>query len=228
MEEIEVKLRNTTPFCRLSQEFPNIRIYRWCSSAIDYVELYGDEKDLALAGKRMEGVSEELHSRVLSTTSEKKHATEAISCRCTVENSSIRSAETMNLLWEGPAIYEGGNEYLKLISFSPSDMSEFFDFVTKDGEAEIIKKRKIMPDTLREIYTLSLADVLGGLSQKQITYLRDAIGMGMFASPRKVMVEDLARIHGVTKSTMQEHLNKARNKLIIAMEPYLNLFLHSI
>lgn len=227
MEEIEVKLKNNTPFCVLSQEFPDIRIYRWCSSVIDYVELYGAEKDLVLARMRLEQVTEELHSQVLSNTIEGRHVTEAIACRCSVDNSTIRTAETMNLLWEGPAMYEGGYEFLKLISFAPQDITRFFDFVTRTGEAEVTKKRRIMPDTLREIYTLSLSDILGGLSRKQMTYLRDAIGMGMFSSPRKIMVEDLAKVHGISKSTMQEHLNKARNKLIIAMEPYLNLFLHS-
>lgn len=227
MEEVEVKLRNDTPFCILSTEFPGLRIYRWCSSVIDYVELFGEENDVRRADKRLKEVTADLHSRVVSSTSESEHAATAISCRCTIGNSTIRIAESMNLLWEGPAIYEGGYEFLKLISFSPDDLTRFFNHALENGEAEITRKRQIQPDTLREIYTLSLSDILGDLSQKQLSYMRDAISMGMFSSPRRIMVEDLARMHGISKSTMQEHLNKARNKLIVAMEPYLNLYMHS-
>ena len=49
----------------------------------------------------------------------------------------------------------------------------------------------------------------------------------MFSSPKKVKIEELAKKHGLTKSTMQEHVNKAKNKLIQSIEPYLTLYIHS-
>ncbi|EQD36244.1 Bacterio-opsin activator, HTH domain protein, partial [mine drainage metagenome] len=79
-----------------------------------------------------------------------------------------------------------------------------------------------------EIYSISLSNILGGLSLLQLKYLRDAIAVGMFSSPKRVKVEDLARSHGLSKSTMQEHINKARNKLLQAMEPYITLYMHSL
>jgi predicted DNA binding protein len=77
------------------------------------------------------------------------------------------------------------------------------------------------------MYTISLNEVFGEFSTKQLMFLRDAVSRGMFSTPRKIKVEDLAKARGVTKSTMQEHLNKARNKLMKSMEPYINLFLDS-
>lgn len=227
MEEIELRLENETPFCVLSKEFPALRIYRWCSSVIDYIEVIGDQNEMKRAMVRLDEVASDLHSQVISSSGSERRQSTAISCRCTVGNSTIRSAESMNLLWEAPAVYQGGFEFLKLISFSPVDTRRFFEESARLGEVQVLKKRTVQPDSLRETYTLSLADILGDLSEKQVRYLRDAIGMGLFTTPRKILVEDLARIHGVSKSTMQEHINKARNKLIQAMEPYLNLFMHS-
>lgn len=227
MERIEVRLRNDTPFCELSEAFPDLRIYRWCSSVIDYIEIFGRAEDLRDSSVKLSSIVQRIDSEVVHDTGEKNRRTAAISCRCTVDNSTIRVAESMNLLWEAPAIYEGGYEIIKLISFNPEDISSFFDRMSQRGEAYIEKKKTVLPESLRDVYTISLDDLLGNLSEKQVRYLRDAISMGLFSTPRKILVEDLAATHGITKSTMQEHINKARNKLIQSMEPYLTLFLHN-
>lgn len=225
MEEIEFKLRNDTTFCRLSKEFPDVTILRWCSSIIDYVEVYGSSDRSLEVSAKLEEVTVYLHSSILNTSAGNDSLSAAISCRCSVENSTIRLAETMNLLWVAPATYRDGFEMIKLVSFSQEDTSKFFEHVSSHGEANITRKTKIDPDSLRQIYTVSLGEIFGKLSGKQLTYLRDAVSMGLFSTPRKIMIEDLAKKYGLSKSTMQEHINKARSKLIQSMEPYINLFL---
>ncbi len=228
MEEIELKLVNQTPFCELSKEFPDVMIFRWCSSVIDYVEMYGKADRMKEAYRRLGEVANSIHSRVLNSGLIGSHSESAISCRCTTHNSSIRLAESMNLLWEAPAVYLNGEEKLKLISFSQGDMEKFFEAESKDGTLQLIKKKTIMPDSLREIYSITLGDIFQNMSTRQVKYLRDAIALGLFDSPRKAKVEDLAATNGLSKSTMQEHINKARNKLLQAMEPYITLYLHSL
>lgn len=227
MEETEIKLKNNTLFCALSSKFPELKMFRWCSSVIDYIELYGDGKELERANEELTRIASELHSEIVHMGLSENRMSAAITCRCSLGNSTIRVAESMNLMWEAPAIYEGGYETIKVISFNPEDLTAFFDHETGKGEITLEKKRMIRPELLRQVYTISLADLLGNLSGKQLEYLADAINKGLFSTPRKIMVADLARAHNVTKSTMQEHINKARNKLIQKMEPYLNLFVHS-
>jgi predicted DNA binding protein len=134
----------------------------------------------------------------------------------------------MNLLWEAPAVYSNGKETLRLISFSQKDLEGFFDAASMEGTIQFVRKKNILPDSLREVYSISLGDIFEGMSSKQVRYLRDAIALGLFNSPRKAKIEDLARSSGLSKSTMQEHINKARNKLLKAMEPYISLYLHSL
>lgn len=227
MEEIEIRMVNSTPFCRLSVEFPGITMFRWCSSVVDYVEAYGDPETAGKASERLKEITGGIDSQVVSYDKIDQHLAASISCRCTTRNSSIRLAESMNLLWEAPAIYANGEERLRLISFSPEDLDAFFREASKAGEVEIVRKRRIEPDSLRDVYSISLHDLFGELSGKQARYLREAIVMGMFSSPRRTRIEELARAQGLSKSTMQEHVNKARNKLIQAMEPYLTLFIQS-
>jgi predicted DNA binding protein len=227
MEEIELKLTNKTPFCELSREFPDVTVFRWCSSVIDYVEIYGNEYRIKEAHSRLGEVTNAIHSRVLNSDLTEKHSESAISCRCTTSNSSIRLAESMNLLWEAPAIYFKGKESLRLVAFSQGDVERFINAASKDGTVQLVKKKKMLPDSLREIYSISLGDIFQNMSPKQVRYLRDAIAIGIFDSPRKTKIEDLAASNGLSKSTMQEHINKARNKLLHAMEPYITIYLHS-
>lgn len=227
MEEIELSLVNSTLFCQFSKEFPDITIFRWCSSIVDYVELYGQGREINEAHERLKQIAVGINSEVVTSGRMDEHVSAGISCRCTTHNSTIRLAETMNLLWEAPAVYAGGKEQLRLISFSADDIEAFFREASKDGKIEIVKKRRIEPDSLRDVYSISLKDLFGGLSAKQARYLREAVSMGMFSSPRRLKIEELAKNHSLSKSTMQEHINKARNKLIKAVEPYLSLYIHS-
>jgi predicted DNA binding protein len=225
--EIEIELTNSTPFILLSKDFPDLTIFRWCSSVVDYVEMYGPKERVEDASKKLRQITEKIHSFVVISDSGKDQSSTAISCRCNVHNSTIRLAESKNLLWEAPAIYKNGQEKLKLISFSEREFKTFYDNVSVLGEVHIIKKKKLEPDSLRDVYSISLKQLFGDLSNKQARYLRDAISRGLFDSPKRIKLEELARVHGVKKSTMQEHVNKAKIKLTQSVEPYLNLYLLS-
>ncbi len=227
MEEVELRFVNQSLFCQFSKEFPDITIFRWCSSVVDYVEFYGNDKVVKEAYGRLRQVTADINSEIVTSGNLDNHLSTGISCRCTTNNSTIRLAESMNLLWEAPAVYSGGEEKLRLISFASGDLDEFFREASLEGEVEILRKRKIEPDSLRDVYSISLRDLFSDLSIKQVQYLREAITKGFFSTPRRMRVEEMARSHGLSKSTMQEHLNKARNKLIQAIEPYLSLYIHS-
>ena len=227
MDEFQISFQNEMPFALLSASFPSLRIYRWCSSTIDYLEIFGEQRMLLEAREDLKSLAADIHSELVYENLTKDRLSIAISCRCSINNSTIRIAESRNLLWQAPARYLGGREIVKVISFNEGDFSSFYETMEKLGDARIDKKVRIQPDSLRDVYTISLSELLGDLTDKQMDYLRDAISMGLFSTPRRSKVEDVARANGVTKSTMQEHVNKARNKLLHAMEPYLNLFVHS-
>lgn len=223
MYELELRLSNDLPFAWLSSQFPDLRIYRWCSSMVDYLEIFGPEKMLLQAEKKLKELSEELKSALSHRNLHGDRLTVMMGCRCSVMNSAIRIAESMNFMWEAPASYHKGFETLRLISFDDENSDGLYNNLGKLGTLEVVKKKELKPGSLREVYTVSLSELTGDLTEKQIRYLRDAISMGFFASPKRVMIEDLAAIHKVSKSTMQEHINKARNKLLLSLEPYLNL-----
>lgn len=124
MYELEMRLSNRLPFAELSSMFPELRIYRWCSSLVGYLEIYGRDHVLSRAEEKIRQLADELHSSLTHRNLHGGRLTVMMGCMCSVRNSTIRMAAT---------------------------------------------------------------------------------------------------IHGVSKSTMQEHINKAGNKLLMSLEPYLNL-----
>ncbi len=223
MIELELKLENDLPFAAFSRKYPELKIFRWCSSHVDYLEIYGKHEVLTEVKNSLEAFSLSLGSNVVHSSLYNDRLTAMLTCRCSVGNSTIRMVESRNFLWEAPASYSQGVETVKIVAFDEEWLESLYSDLNRIGTVKVEKKRKILPESLKDVYTISLSDLTGKLTSKQTIYLRDAISMGFFATPKRIMVEELARIHGVSKSTMQEHINKARNKLMIALEPYLNL-----
>lgn len=223
MYQVTLDLQNRMIFGEFSSRYPKLKIYRWCSSVFDYLEMYGETDEIHDAMIFLGEVANDLHTELTGQTVTGNRATAMMNCRCTVDNSAIRIIESRNFIWQAPASYHGGIETIKLVAFDQGSLSELSEVLGTLGEVTLTSKRKVVPETLRDIYTVALSEITGVLTDKQVRYLTDAISLGFFESPRRIKLEDLAKMHGVSKSTMQEHINKAKNKLILSLEPYLNL-----
>jgi len=66
--------------------------------------------------------------------------------------------------------------------------------------------------------------LFSNLTEKQIDALVSAYSNGYFLLPRKADVKEIAFRKQVSRTTFQEHLNKAENKIMSALIPYIKLF----
>jgi len=224
MEEVELLLENEYPFCALSKKYPDITFYRWCNSAVDYIEFYGNKPALDKLENDLPDVVKTLGTEISYKARSDKRLSVMFSCRCTLNNSTIRMVESDNCMWEAPVNYEGGKEFLKLFSLKGEYFTKLYDDLSGIGRVEIVKKKTIFPESLRETYTISISTLFGDMTDLQLEYLEIALQYGYFSIPRKTDISKLAKMEGVSKSTMQEHINKARAKIIKAIEPYLRLY----
>ncbi|WP_237265371.1 helix-turn-helix domain-containing protein [Thermoplasma sp. Kam2015] len=226
MEEIEFDLVNDLPFCKLSKLFPDVIFYRWCNSAVDYLEFYGKDEDLSRIEAHLPDVEKELNTHVLYRTYGEGNLSVMLSCRCNASNSTIRKAESKNLMWKAPVYYQGGHEKLSLISPMPEHFISIFNEFERIGEAKVIKKAEIKPELVRDTYAVSMSDLLSDLTTKQLKYLVNAYHMGYFDTPKRTQIAEMAKQFGISYSTMQEHLEKAVNRILRGLEPYLTIELH--
>lgn len=225
MFEIDLKLRNKTAFTTISGIFPDVSIFRWCNSAVDYLEFYGKQVQLEKVDSELNNFADQLGSRVVHKSLNNDRLSVMFSCRCSVDNSTIRLVESRNCLWKAPVVYRDGYENIMITALKASEFESLYSELEERGDVEVQKKVNLEPDSLRDVYLIPVSAILGDLTDRQLLGLRSAIERGFFTSPRRVSIEELSILAGISKSTMQEHVNKALNKLINSMNPYVNLML---
>ena len=123
-----------------------------------------------------------------------------------------------------PVIYENAVEKITFVSMEPDVPSKLFDKYTTFASIELIEKRKLLSDDLRDVWAISLSDLFSGISRKQLEILNEAVSRGYYEIPKRTHIENLSSTRGISQSTLQEHLNKAQSRLMKSMEPYLMLY----
>ncbi len=225
MFELDLRLDNDTPFAELSKMFPDVKFYRWCNSSVDYLVFYGSKYQLNKVEEALPSIVKSLNSRILHKARENDRLDVMVACRCTVDNSTIRMIESNKCLWQAPVSYLEGKENIAVSCVDEEECKTAVDLLSKHGEVQLVKKKRIDPGMLQESYLIPLSTLFEDLTLKQLKSLRIAIENDFFSEPKKVTIEDLASIIGVSKSTVQEHLSKGIMKIFKSMEPYINMMI---
>ncbi len=224
MDEIEFSLKNDYPFCAVSEKFPDVTFYRWCNSSLDYLEFYGQASDLDRVVNFIPEIEDILHTKSVYKSRSQTRLTVMFTCMCSIHNSTIRIAESNNCLWQAPVKYKNGKESLQVITLKDEYLNSLYQDFVKIGDTEIIKKRSFSPDSLRDTYTISISSLFEGITPKQMRYFTDALYSGYYSIPKKITIQDLAVRNKLSDSTMEEHLNKAKTKILQSLKPYMTLY----
>ena len=113
-----------------------------------------------------------------------------------------------------PAVYKGGWEYYRLISFSEKDLRKVFATLEEYCNLEIISRRAISSGAVKETMLVSTASLFGGLTRKQVQALVFALENGYYQVPKKVTTEEMASKLRLPRTTYEEHLRKAEGKVL--------------
>lgn len=228
MDEIVLELRHGRPFCNISVRHPDHRIFRWCNSSIDYLEIeVGNDHDGDSVAKDIVQFAEENSSSVLYESTDQGTLSFMLRCICSPDNSTMRLAEASGCMWKAPVTYVDGKEALTVYSPSADNFRQFYHELVKFAKVNIEKKVPLLPSVIKDTFTISLSELFGSLTDKQITHLLDAINSGYFDVPRHVSLEKIASKAGIAESTLQEHLSRSEMKLMEALYPYLLMYAKS-
>lgn len=153
-----------------------------------------------------------------------KNAIEAVvKCRCSVSNSSIVIIEASNCIPVMPVTYKEGFEYCELMAFTKEDQKAALDSLAAVSTVTVEGRGKLERHLARPAMTVSVDNLIGSLTEKQLFALVEAIERGHYAMPKKATVEEIASKLGVPRSTLEEHLRKAEVKVMKTMRPYLRM-----
>ena len=218
--EIQIKARTDNPIHRLTEKYPSLKIWMWCNFVQDVYEIVSDSPE------EFQGAVEEFR-RLYNVLDETEISTNirliTQNCVCSRETTvhdNIQELEILNLM---PIYYTRGHEYYRLIAFRHEALSELFDRLTDQGfQVDVLEKAPFNGMVSDNLITLS--SLVGNLTDKQVDAIVAAYNSGYYQIPRRVNVQTIADRARVPRTTLQEHLNKAENKLISSIIPQIQLY----
>jgi len=218
--EVAFKIKHDCPFGNLSRKFPSARIFVWCNREHEVIEVMLSEPSQR---KQLERAIDSLADIVDVASDGENVRVITKKCHCTMKNSVGHNLDAHNILHLMPVVYEAGWEYYHAIAFRHGDFKRFVEAAERlPCELEVLRKSRIQAN-LGGSVTISVSDLFANLTNKQVDALLTSYSMGYFRFPRKTNVMNIANEKRVPRTTFQEHLTKAENKLVAGLVPYLRL-----
>jgi len=218
--EVQIKAKTNSPINGLTERYPSLRVWMWCNYLQDVYEIVSDSpEEFRGAVEEFRGIYHVLDETEISTNI--RLITQ--NCVCSKETTvheNIQELEILNLM---PVFYTRGFEYYRLIAFRHEALSELFDRLSQQGlQVEVREKAPFNGMVCDSLVTLN--SLVGGLTDKQVDAIVAAYNNGYYQTPRRVNVQAIADRVRVPRTTLQEHLNKAENKLISSIIPQIQLY----
>lgn len=139
--------------------------------------------------------------------------TQSIAIRCNCPTKGIRTRIASwggTLVW--PMVHKQGVGHYHILAPDKEVMRSVLDHLRAEGEVEVIHVGSPTADELG--VQISMSDITSELSAKQLEVMRFAIERGYYGNPRGATLEELAKAYGLSRSTFQEHLQKAEETIM--------------
>ena len=219
--EIVFKVTHDCPFGNISRRFPSLKMFLWCNREHEVIEILTDNQEEYSAVMeeimKLGGIIEESSDRDSVHIVTKK-------CFCTTENSVSKNIDMFNLLHVLPVIYERGWEYYRVIAFRHKDLKNLLQRLEEMNFTVEVLRKVPFDGFIASSLTLTADALFSDLTEKQMDALLTAYSHGYYKLPRKTDVKTIASRKRVPRTTFQEHLKKAENKLVASLIPYIQLF----
>lgn len=219
--EVVFKVTHDCPFCNISKKFPDLKMFNWCNREHDVIELIVDEPEgysnVIDEISKIDGIvekSSDLHNAHFFVRQ----------CYCKSENSVTRILDAFDLLQISPIVYRHGWEYYRVIAFKHKDLKGLMGKFEERGFRFEILRKVDFDGFIAGSMTLTADALFSDLTEKQMDALLTAYSNGYYNLPRRANVQEIASKKRVSRTTYQEHLKKAENKLVASLIPYVQLF----
>jgi hypothetical protein len=219
--EVVLKITHDCPFADISRKYPSLKMFTWCNGEHDVYEVFVEnrgEYDAVIAEiSKLANVVEE------SSDQHKAHLI-IETCTCTRENSVGKNIMDFDLLHVSPIIYSKGWEYYRVIAFKHEELKKLLNRLEERGIVYEIVRKVPFDGFIASSLTLTADALFSELTNKQMDALLTAHNNGYYLFPRKADIQSIAAKKRVPRTTFQEHLKKAENKIVASLIPYIQLY----
>ncbi len=216
--EISFRIDYDCPFITLSRKYSDLRISHWCLGERDLIVIP------VVEGRTIEALEDSMKSAGIDAGKGVRSDGGIVftfACTCRAYDNVLGLAAENQFLSEPPSVFYGGWGYYRLVTFGDENVRSFFKHLNDMGHTEMLSRRTITADLLPGSSWPSC--MFPDLTDKQRNALLTAHRYGYYSSPRTVTTDTIARSMGVSRSTFEDHLRKAENRIIAVIVPYLQL-----
>jgi len=224
--EVVLKVTHNGFFTDLTRRYPSASIYIWCNRINDIIEvIVRNPEEFPLVTDEIRkspimGVLEEI-------SDDRRLYLNVNECRCMKQDTIVRHIGELDILNIFPNVIENGWAYHRLIVFRHKDLDELLRRLELWGWVFKILRKVRFDGFIASSLTLTADALFSGLTEKQIDAILTAYRHGYYNLPRDADIQTIAAKEEVPRTTFQEHLKKAENKVVGGLVPYIQLFNHA-
>jgi predicted DNA binding protein len=217
--EVAMRASYDYPFIELSRSVPDTPISMWCLWNRELLQIPTRDAGVIKTAERAIHKAGHVVDQWVDAGAARLFL---LNCTC-ARYDSIWNMIEAHQCWDAPpVVYQDGWANFRVISFESQNPKALYADLKTRGPAELVRKRELPLSALpSSVWTNVL---FGDLTEKQSAALLTAHRFGYYTSPRAITTEHIAQSLGVGRTTYEEHLRKAENRVISALIPYLQLF----
>ncbi|MHB9285948.1 helix-turn-helix domain-containing protein [Halobacteriales archaeon Cl-PHB] len=217
--EASFRVKHECPYREISERHPDLTIREWYLSDCQVVELTSPEPPTDDLLAEIDRLGTILHRSV----DESGLHVVTQSCLCSLEDSIIERFEAYNSLYQPPTIHRQGWEHYTVVAFDETDVRALLADLEADRDVEVISKTAISEQQIPHSMLAPVDQLFETVTDRQLAALRLALERGYYEQPRQTSLRELADQTAVARSTYEEHLRKAENKLLTNAGQFLRL-----
>ncbi|MFA9518661.1 helix-turn-helix domain-containing protein [Halopenitus sp. H-Gu1] len=217
--EASFRVKHECPYREISEHYPDLTIREWYLSDCQVVEITSPGSPTDDLLDKIDDLGSVLHKSI----DESGLHVVTQSCLCSLEDSIIERFEEYNCLYQPPTIHRQGWEHYTVIAFDESDVRALHTDLETDRDVEVLSKTAITEQEIPHSMLAPVDQLFETVTDRQMAALRLALESGYYEQPRKTSLRELADRTAIARSTYEEHLRKAENKLLTNAGQFLRL-----
>ncbi|MFC5278096.1 helix-turn-helix domain-containing protein [Halorubrum rubrum] len=217
--EASIRVKHECPYREISERHPDLTVREWPLSDCQVLEITSETTPTDELRDDIDHLGTVLHE---SRNDDGYHVVTQ-SCLCSLEQSIIDRFEKHNCLYQSPTIYRQGWEHYTVVAFDGEDIRELLGDLRSDREIELLSKTSISEKQIPHSMLAPANQLFENVTDRQLAALQLALERGYYEQPRNTSLRDLADQTAVARSTYEEHLRKAENKLLTNAGQFLRL-----
>ncbi|RBI58602.1 XRE family transcriptional regulator [halophilic archaeon] len=217
--EASFRVKHECPYREISERHPDLTIREWYLSDCQVIEITAPESPTDELLDEIDHLGTILHKSIDDSG---LHVVTQ-SCLCSLEDSIIERFEEYDCLYQPPTIHRQGWEHYTVIAFDESDVQALLHDLEADRDIEVLSKTAITEQQIPHSMLAPVDQLFEDVTERQLAALRLALESGYYEQPRKTSLRELADQTAVARSTYEEHLRKAENKLLTNAGQFLRL-----